>query len=143
MKARLLIEEKRGVIILPTAAIQRTSDYTHVFLMRPDSPVTIREIKVGASVELIQWLGGGWNATELPARGQVQSTRENTSCKRGRDNDVTGKNTGVSYLRVRTARRRALRLNNMRAGTAFAFSRDCGGAVPRLAPHIEHRLKEN
>ena len=44
------------------------------FLVRPESTVTIRKIAVGASVALVQSLGGGWNATELPARRQVQST---------------------------------------------------------------------
>jgi multidrug efflux system membrane fusion protein len=49
VNARLLVQEKRGVVILPTAAIQRTSDYTYVFLVRPDSTVTIRKITVGTT----------------------------------------------------------------------------------------------
>ena len=49
VNARLLVEQKRGVVILPTAAIQRTSDYTFVFLIQPDSTVTIRKVTAGAT----------------------------------------------------------------------------------------------
>jgi multidrug efflux system membrane fusion protein len=47
--ARLLVQEKRGVTLIPTAAIQRTTTSTFVYLVKPDSTVTVREISVGTT----------------------------------------------------------------------------------------------
>ena len=47
---RLLVEEKHGVTLVPTAAIQRNSQTTYVYLVKPDSTVTVRNITV-ATVE--------------------------------------------------------------------------------------------
>lgn len=44
---RLLVQEKRGVTLLNSAAIQRSSSETYVFLVKPDSTVTVRDITVG------------------------------------------------------------------------------------------------
>ncbi len=47
--ARLLVDEKRGVTLIPTAAIQRTTTNTYVWLVKPDSTVTVRDITVGTT----------------------------------------------------------------------------------------------
>jgi membrane fusion protein, multidrug efflux system len=49
VNARLLIQQKHGVTIVPTAAIQRNNQTTYVFLVKPDSTVTVRPVKVGAT----------------------------------------------------------------------------------------------
>ncbi|HWC95608.1 MAG TPA: MdtA/MuxA family multidrug efflux RND transporter periplasmic adaptor subunit [Candidatus Sulfopaludibacter sp.] len=49
VNARLLVEEKRGVVLLPTAAIQRTSATIYVWMLKPDSTVTVRNITVGTT----------------------------------------------------------------------------------------------
>ena len=49
VNARLLVEEKRGVVLLPTAAIQRTSNNSFVYLVKPDSTVTVRNITTGTA----------------------------------------------------------------------------------------------
>ena len=46
---RLLVEEKHGVILLPSAAIQRTSSTIYVWLLKPDSTVTVRSITIGTT----------------------------------------------------------------------------------------------
>jgi multidrug efflux system membrane fusion protein len=45
----LLVEEKRGVTLIPTATIQRNSQMTYVYLVKPDSTVTVRPITVGTT----------------------------------------------------------------------------------------------
>src|SRR5262249_43052931 len=45
--ARLLVEEKRGVTLVPNAAIQRNSQNTFVYLVKPDQTVTVRQVTVG------------------------------------------------------------------------------------------------
>lgn len=49
VNARLLEQEKTGVTLLPTAAIQRNTDGTYVFLIQPNNTVTVRTISVGTS----------------------------------------------------------------------------------------------
>jgi multidrug efflux system membrane fusion protein len=49
INARLLQQEKTGVTLLPTTAIQRNTNDTYVYLVKPDSTVTVRPIKVGTT----------------------------------------------------------------------------------------------
>jgi membrane fusion protein, multidrug efflux system len=49
VNARLLEQEKTGVTLLPSAAIQRNTNDTYVYLIKPDNTVTIRTIKVGTT----------------------------------------------------------------------------------------------
>ena len=49
VNARLLVEEKHGVTLVPTAAVQRNSQTTYVFLVKPDSTVTVRPITIGTT----------------------------------------------------------------------------------------------
>src|SRR5580658_3300885 len=48
VNARLLVQQKTGVVLLPDAAIQRSAQI-YVFLMKPDSTVTVRPITLGTS----------------------------------------------------------------------------------------------
>jgi membrane fusion protein, multidrug efflux system len=49
VNAKLLVEEKTRVTLLPTAAIQRNSQSTYVYRVKPDSTVTIQTVKVGTT----------------------------------------------------------------------------------------------
>lgn len=49
VNARMLLQEKHGVTLLPTAAIQRNAQSTYVFLVKPDSTVTIRQVELGVT----------------------------------------------------------------------------------------------
>ncbi|MGD1072049.1 MAG: efflux RND transporter periplasmic adaptor subunit [Bryobacteraceae bacterium] len=63
VNARLLQQEKTGVILLESAAIQRNTNDTYVYLVKPDSTVTVRTIKVGTTEgdqsEITSGLGEG------------------------------------------------------------------------------------
>jgi multidrug efflux system membrane fusion protein len=49
VNARLLLQEKTKVTLLPSAAIQRNTNDTYVYLIKPDNTVTIRSIKLGTT----------------------------------------------------------------------------------------------
>jgi multidrug efflux system membrane fusion protein len=49
VNARLLQQEKRGVVLVPAAAVQRNSTTTYVYVVKPDSTVTVRQVKIGTS----------------------------------------------------------------------------------------------
>jgi multidrug efflux system membrane fusion protein len=45
----MLVQQKNGVVLLTTAAIQRNSNATYVYLVKPDNTVTVRNIQVGTT----------------------------------------------------------------------------------------------
>jgi membrane fusion protein, multidrug efflux system len=49
VNAKLLVQEKSGVTLLATAAIQRNAQNTYVYLVKPDSTVTVRQITTGVT----------------------------------------------------------------------------------------------
>src|ERR1039457_6251640 len=49
VNAKLLVQEKRGVTLVPTAAVQRNSQATYVYVVKADSTVTVRPITIGAT----------------------------------------------------------------------------------------------
>ena len=49
VNARLLVEEKHGVTLVPTAAVQRNSQATYVYVVKADSTVTVRPIAIGTT----------------------------------------------------------------------------------------------
>jgi multidrug efflux system membrane fusion protein len=49
VNVRLLVEEKQGVTLIPTAAVQRNTQTTYVFLVKPDSTVTVRTMTIGTT----------------------------------------------------------------------------------------------
>jgi multidrug efflux system membrane fusion protein len=49
VNARLLVEEKYSVVLAPNAAVQRNSQATYVWLVKPDQTVTVRNVTVGTT----------------------------------------------------------------------------------------------
>jgi membrane fusion protein, multidrug efflux system len=49
VNARLLVQEKHGVTLLPSAAVQRNAQATYVYVVKADSTVTVRPITVGTT----------------------------------------------------------------------------------------------
>ncbi len=61
VNARLLQQEKRGVVLVPSAAVQRNSQNTYVYLVKPDTTVTVRQVKVGTSDDTNRRSLPGWS----------------------------------------------------------------------------------
>jgi membrane fusion protein, multidrug efflux system len=63
VNARLLVQQKHNVILVPTAAIQRTSSKTFVYLVKQDQTVTVRNITLGTTegdeAEVVSGLAAG------------------------------------------------------------------------------------
>jgi multidrug efflux system membrane fusion protein len=49
VNVKLLVQEKRGVTLVPTAAVQRNSQAIYVYVVKPDSTVTVRTITLGTT----------------------------------------------------------------------------------------------
>jgi multidrug efflux system membrane fusion protein len=65
VNARLLVEEKTGVVVLPNAAIQRNSQSIYVWLVKPDATVTVRQVALGASEGDLTEITNGINAGDV------------------------------------------------------------------------------
>ncbi len=63
VNARLLVDERSGVTLVPTAVIQRNAQSTYVYYVKPDSTVAVRQVDVGATegddTEIISGLSPG------------------------------------------------------------------------------------
>ena len=49
VNVRLLVEEKAGVVLAPTAVIQRTSSSTYVYVVEENHTVTVRQVTLGVT----------------------------------------------------------------------------------------------
>ena len=49
VNVRLLVEQKHGVVTIPNVAMQITTDNKYVYLVKPDSTVTVRNITAGTT----------------------------------------------------------------------------------------------
>ena len=49
VNARMLVQEKRGVTLIPNAAVQRNAQSTFVYVVNPDQSVAIRNVKLGTA----------------------------------------------------------------------------------------------
>jgi len=49
VNAHMLVQEKTGVTLINNAAVQRNTNETYVWLLKPDSTVTVRDINTGTA----------------------------------------------------------------------------------------------
>jgi multidrug efflux system membrane fusion protein len=49
VNARVLVEEKKGVTLVPNAAVQRNGSTTYVYVVKQDQSVTLRTVKLGTT----------------------------------------------------------------------------------------------
>jgi membrane fusion protein, multidrug efflux system len=49
VNTRVLVEEKKGVTLVPNAAVQRNGTTTYVYVVKADQSVTLRTVKVGTT----------------------------------------------------------------------------------------------
>lgn len=78
VNARLLVQEKRGVTLMPTAGVQRNSSATYVYVVKPDSTVTVRPITIGTTEGDDSEVLTGLNAGEIVVLTGVDKLQEGT-----------------------------------------------------------------
>jgi multidrug efflux system membrane fusion protein len=64
VNVRLLIDTLRGVVVVPTAAVQRGPNGTFVYALKPDSTVSVRLVGLGQQDETRAVIAKGLEATE-------------------------------------------------------------------------------
>jgi multidrug efflux system membrane fusion protein len=76
VNVRLLVEEKHGVTLAPTAVIQRNSQMTYVYVVKPDSTVTVRPVTVGTTEGDESEIAAGLTPGEVVVMTGVDRLRE-------------------------------------------------------------------
>ncbi len=78
VNARLLVEEKQGVTLTPTAAVQRNPQSTYVYVVKPDSTVTVRTITIGTTEGDVSEVTAGLTPGEVLVMTGVDKLQEGT-----------------------------------------------------------------
>jgi membrane fusion protein, multidrug efflux system len=98
VNARLLVQEKRGVVLLPSAAIQRSSNATFVYLIKSDSTVTARNITEGTTEgddsEIVSGLNDGDTVVMTGADKLQEGSKVNAQFPQGSSKNASQKKEG-------------------------------------------------
>jgi multidrug efflux system membrane fusion protein len=78
VNARLLVETHRNIVLLQSAAIQRNTSSIFVYLVKPDSTVTLRTITTGATEGNDTEITSGLNAGDVAVQSGADKLEENT-----------------------------------------------------------------
>jgi multidrug efflux system membrane fusion protein len=84
VNARLLVETHRSVPLVPNAAIQRNTNNTYVYLVKPDSTVTVRNIQIGANDPERTEVTSGLNAGDTVVTQGVDRLAEGSKVQTAR-----------------------------------------------------------
>jgi len=78
VNAHLLVQEERGVTLVPNGAIQRNSQNTYVWVVKPDQTVTVRQITVGTTEGDQSQIATGLAPGEVVVTDGVDKLQEGT-----------------------------------------------------------------
>jgi multidrug efflux system membrane fusion protein len=96
INARLLIDVKKNAIIMPSVAIQRGPQGTFVYLVKPDSTVTVRPVAVGdvqgSEVTVVAGLSDGDSVVVDGAERLREGAKVDSRGREPNGNEPGGKN---------------------------------------------------
>ena len=78
VNVRLLVEERTGVVLVPTAVIQRTTNSTYVYVVEDDHKVTIKQVTLGVTEGDSTEITSGVNAGDVLVMTGVDKLAEGT-----------------------------------------------------------------
>jgi membrane fusion protein, multidrug efflux system len=81
VNASLLVEKKQNVTLISTAAIQRNSQSTYVYLVKPDSSVTVRQIAIGTTEGEDAEVTSGLNPGDMVVMTGVDKLQEGSKVR--------------------------------------------------------------
>lgn len=96
VNARLLLDTKRGVTIVPVAGIQRGPSGTFVYVVKADETVEVRPVTVGPTVGLDVAIESGLNAGERIVTDGVERLRAGSAVRiRSAESGAAGQRPGA------------------------------------------------
>ncbi|HEX5410687.1 MAG TPA: MdtA/MuxA family multidrug efflux RND transporter periplasmic adaptor subunit [Terriglobia bacterium] len=91
VNARLLVEQKRGVTLVPNAVVQRNTEMAYVYLVKPDSTVTIRKVAVGTTEEDQTEISSGLTPGDVVVMTGVDKLQEGSKVRAHFENETASK----------------------------------------------------
>ncbi|HXN15663.1 MAG TPA: multidrug transporter subunit MdtA, partial [Usitatibacter sp.] len=76
VNVRMVVDVLKGVVLVPSAAIQRGSQGTVVYVVKPDNTVTLRPVKTGPTEGELTAIASGVQADERVITDGVDRLRE-------------------------------------------------------------------
>ena len=95
VNARLLLEVKHGVTIVPSAAVQRGSKGTFVYVVKEDRTVAVRPVAVGASYAEEASINSGLSPEERVVVDGTEKLREGSKVEVRNQGDQPAKDAGT------------------------------------------------
>ena len=80
VNTRMLVQEKRGVVLVSTAVLQRSTNGTYVYLVKPDSTVTVRNVTLGTTEGDDSEITSGLEPGDTVVETGVDKLNEGTRC---------------------------------------------------------------
>jgi len=91
VNARLLVEQKTGVTLVPTAAVQRNSQSTYVYVVGDDSTVSVHPVTLGTTEGNDSEITSGLASGDTVVMTGVDKLQEGTKVSAHIDGDKTDK----------------------------------------------------
>lgn len=105
VNARLLLEVKHGVTIVPSAAVQRGARGTFVYVVKEDRTVAVRSVAVGAAHGDDASISSGLSPDELVVVDGTEKLREGSKVEVRNQGDQPAKETDAPPAGADTPRR--------------------------------------
>ena len=102
VNARLLLEVKHGVTIVPSAAVQRGAKGTFVYVVKEDRTVAVRPVDIGASHGDDASISSGLSPEELVVVDGTEKLREGSRVEVRNQGDKPANDTDASPTGVDT-----------------------------------------
>jgi multidrug efflux system membrane fusion protein len=96
VNARLLLETRHGVILVPTAVIQRSPQGPYVYLVKPDRTVTVRQVHLGPAEGDVTAINEGLTPGDLVVLEGAERLREGSKVEL-KSNGTNGNNNGKAH----------------------------------------------
>ena len=95
VNARLLLEVKHGVTIVPTVAVQRGAKGTFVYVVKEDQTVTVRSVAVGTTHAEDASVSSGLSPDEVVVVDGTEKLREGSRVDVRKQGNTSPKESGV------------------------------------------------
>ncbi|HET9180286.1 MAG TPA: MdtA/MuxA family multidrug efflux RND transporter periplasmic adaptor subunit [Terriglobia bacterium] len=91
VNARLLVQQKLGVTLVPSAVVQRNTDTAYVYLVKPDSTVTVKTVTVGTTEAGQSEIASGLMAGDVVVMTGVDKLQEGSKVRVHFENGTASK----------------------------------------------------
>lgn len=91
VNARLLVQQKLGVTLVPSAVVQRNTETAYVYLVKPDSTVTVKTVTVGTTEGGQSEIASGLMAGDVVVMTGVDKLQEGSKVRVHFENQTASK----------------------------------------------------